>query len=90
MVPIQGAQVQSLVRELDPTGYNEKILHAATKTQHSQYVFFLQIQIVKKKKKEEEEEVSQLKMLDPGTKGLIGSPISDTSKAHSSLDTEGH
>ena len=42
MVPRQGAQVQILVRELDPTCHNLKIPHttakikgAATKTQHS-------------------------------------------------------
>ena len=33
---MQGAQVQSLVRELDPTCHNSKILHAATKTWPSQ------------------------------------------------------
>jgi len=42
---MQGAQVQSLIRELDPTCCNErphvlqqrlKILHATTKTRHSQ------------------------------------------------------
>ena len=32
---MQGAQVQSLVMELDPTSLNEKIPSATTKTQHS-------------------------------------------------------
>ena len=37
---MDGAQVLSLVKELDPTHCSQKILHAATKTQHSQISFF--------------------------------------------------
>ena len=33
---VQGAQVRSLVRELDPTCTTKKILHATTNTLHSQ------------------------------------------------------
>ena len=36
MLPVQGAQVQSLVRQPDPTCYNLKSSHAATKTWLSQ------------------------------------------------------
>ena len=44
---MQGVQVQSLVRELDPTCHNSKILHAATKTWPSQMKKYLK----EKKKK---------------------------------------
>ena len=37
MLPVQKAEVQSLVREVDPTRF--KILHTPTKTQYSQRNF---------------------------------------------------
>ena len=46
MLPVQGSWVRSLVRKVDPTRhnqeefkrYNQELLHAATKTRHSQKI----------------------------------------------------
>ena len=40
MLPVQGAQVRSLVRELDPTRHNHKILCATTKIQSAKQINF--------------------------------------------------
>ena len=56
MLPIQGAQVRFLVRELDPTCHNHKILHATTKIQSAKQINFKIIItfLIKKKKKKED------------------------------------